>query len=124
MSDVLFRTDDELNIQLVRGGSSAVLGYRESDLIGRNLLELTRQDGALRLYKEKAIQGEEDEVVVDVDFLTKTGEAVPMNLSMTVVIETGQIMGFVGVGRDITEKRRSELLQVAIVQIVRDRTGF
>ncbi len=117
MSDVLFRTDDELNIQLVRGGLSDVLEYGENDLIGRNLLELTQQGEALRLYKEKAIQGKEEEVVVDVDFLTKTGQTVPMNLSMTVVIETGQIVGFVGVGRDITEKKRSELLQTVLYRL-------
>ncbi len=117
MSDVLFRTDDELNIKLARGGLSEVLEYGENDLIGRNLLDLTRQDEALRLYKEKAIQGKEDEVVVDVDFLTKTGRAVPMNLSMTVVVETGQIVGFVGVARDITEKRRSELLQTTLYRL-------
>ena len=117
MSDVLFRTDEELNIQFVRGGSVAVLGYKESELIGRNLLELLPQTEAIRSYKQRAIEGKGDEVVVDVDFHAKTGLNVPMNLSMTTVIEAGQIVGFVGVGRDITEKRRSELLQTSLYRL-------
>ncbi len=114
MSDVLFRTDENLNMQFVRGGTLAVLGYEESELTGRNLLELTPQADAIRSYMEKAVEGVEDEMVVDIDVLTKEGSAVPMNLSLTVVVEAGQIVGFVGVGRDITERRRSEKLQAAL----------
>ncbi|HUI28759.1 MAG TPA: PAS domain S-box protein [Candidatus Acidoferrales bacterium] len=117
MSDVLFRMDDDLNIQFVRGGSLAVLGYQESELLGKNLLAFTQQGEAIRTYKENAIGGKEDEVVVDVDFVSKSGNTVPMNLSLTIVLEAGQTVGFVGVGRDITERRRSELLQAALVRL-------
>ncbi len=113
MSDVLFRMDDSLNIQLVRGGALLSLGYAENEIIGKSLLELTHQKDIILSYQEKALQGKEDEVVVDVDFVSKEGQNVPMNLSLTVVVETGQVVGFVGVGRDNTERRRSELLQAA-----------
>jgi len=117
MSDVLFRTDDELNIQFVRGGSVSVLDYKENELVGRSLLDLTKQGDVIREYREKAIGGKEDEAVVDVDFISKSGKTVPMNLSLTIVVETGQIVGFVGVGRDVTERRRSEMLQAALYRL-------
>ncbi len=117
MSDVLFRMDDGLNIQLVRGGAVASLGYGENEMIGMSLLELTQQKELIRAYQERALQGREDEAVVDVEFLGKNGQSVPMNLSLTVVIETGQIIGFVGVGRDTTERRRSEMLQAALYKL-------
>jgi two-component system cell cycle sensor histidine kinase/response regulator CckA len=117
MNDVLFKTDDELNIQFVRGGTAEVLEYKENDLVGRNLLEFIPQEEVLRSYKEKAIEGKEEDVVVDIDFITKTGQSVPLNLSMTTVVETGQIVGFVGIGRDTREKRRSELMQAALYRI-------
>lgn len=117
MSDVLFRTDDELNIQFVRGGALSVLDYQENELIGKNLVELTEQGEIIRTYREKAMEGKEDEAVVDIDFVSKSGKTVPMNLSLTVVVETGQIVGFVGVGRDVTERRRSEMLQAALYRL-------
>jgi len=117
MSDVLFRMDDDLNIQLARGGLVALMGYNENELVGKNLLELVRQARDIGQYRDRAIRGKGDDVVLDLDFFTKTGRDVPMNLSMTTVVETGQIVGFVGVGRDITEKRRSELFQTSLYRL-------
>jgi len=117
MSDVLFRTDEELNIQFVRGGSISVLEYKESDLVGKNLIELTQQGEIIKAYREKALEGKEEEAVVDVDFVSKSGKTIPLNLSLTVVFETGQLVGFVGVGRDVTERRHSEMLQAALYRL-------
>lgn len=117
MSDVLFRMDDGLNIQLVRGGAVTSLGYGENEMVGMSLLELTPQKELIRTYHERAMQGKEDEAVVDVEFISKDGQSVPMNLSLTVVVETGQVIGFVGVGRDNTERRRSEMLQAALYRL-------
>ena len=117
MSDVLFRMDDGLNIQLVRGGALTSLGYAENEMVGMSLLELTQQKDVIRSYQEKALRGKEDDVVVDIDFVSKDGQIIPMNLSLTIVVETGQIVGFVGVGRDNTERRRSELLQSALYRL-------
>ncbi len=117
MSDVLFRLDDQMNIQLVRGGTVGSLGYDENELVGMSLLDLTSQKELITSYRERALQGKEDEVVVDVDFTSKDGQTIPMNLSLTVVVETGQIIGFVGVGRDNTERRRSEMLQSALYRL-------
>lgn len=117
MSDVLFRMDDDLTIQLARGGAIASLGYEEDEMIGMSLFELTPQKEAIRSYQERALLGKEDEVVVDVEFVSKDGQTIPMNLSITVVVETGQIVGFVGVARDNTERRRSEMLQAALYRL-------
>lgn len=117
MSDVLFRLDDEMNIQLVRGGTVGSLGYEENEMVGMSLLDLTSQKDIIRSYQERALQGKEDEVVVDIDFMSKDGQTIPMNLSLTIVVETGQIIGFVGVGRDNTERRRSEMLQSALYRL-------
>ncbi len=117
MSDVLFRTDDALNIQLVRGGSAAILGYAENELVGKSLLDLTHQSEVVDSNREKALKKIEDEVVFDVDLLSKDGRSVPMNLSLTVVMDANQVIGFVGVGRDITERRRSERLQAALYRL-------
>lgn len=130
MSDVLFRVDDNMNIQLVRGGASAILGYEGSELVGRNLLEITEQKEIINSYRERALHGSEDEVVVDVDMLSKNGKQVPVNLSLTVVVEAGQVVGFVGVGRDMTERKQSEKFQAAlyrlaeITRITEDLTGL
>ncbi|MCL5267127.1 MAG: PAS domain S-box protein [Bacteroidetes bacterium] len=117
MSDVLLRMDDNLNIQLVRGGSAATLGYDGGELAGKNLMEIADQKEVISSYRNRALNGKEDETVIDVDVLSKTGRRVPMNLSMTVVVEAGQVVGFVGVARDMTERRRSEMLQGVLYRL-------
>ncbi len=117
MSDVLFRLDDGMNIQFARGGGLASLGYKENELTGRSIYELTNHGEVIKSYRERALEGNEEDIVVDVDFVSKEGGPVQMNLSMTVVVETGQIVGFVGIGRDNTERKRSELLQAALYRL-------
>ena len=117
MSDVLFRTDDLLNIQLVRGGAAALLGYSENEMVGKSLLDLTPHSDLIRTHRNKVMEGKEEQAVIDVDLLSKRGEIVPVNLSLTAVVETGEVVGFVGVGRDMTERRRSELLKSAMYQL-------
>ncbi len=117
MSDVLVRMDDQFFIELVRGGSSAILDYHGAELVGKNLLEFTDQREVLDAYRRRALDGKEEETVVDVDMLSKSGKKVPVNLSLKVVAEAGQIVGFVGVGRDMTERRRTEIFQGVLYRL-------
>ncbi len=117
MGDVLFRTDDILNIQLVRGGAAALLGYNENEMVGKSLLDLTPQPDLIRMHRDRVLDGKEEQAVIDLDLLSKRGLSVPVNLSLSAVVETGQVIGFVGVGRDMTERRRSEMLQAALYRL-------
>lgn len=117
MSDVFFRMDEDLSIQMVRGASQVVLGYSEKELLGHNLLDMVMTPDLLKDYRKSVLSGGKKDLTVDTEMLARDGRKVAVSISLTPVIDTGRLVGFVGVGRDFTEKRNAERLQSAMSKI-------
>jgi PAS domain S-box-containing protein len=108
MNDVILKTDCEFTIDLIQGAVSPMLGYGEKELLGRNLADMVQQRASLKEYREQVTQGKGRELFFDADFICKDGTSVPMEFSLTPVYGNEEVVGFVGVGRNISERRRAE----------------
>jgi PAS domain S-box-containing protein len=108
MNDVLIKTDGDFRLQLARGGVTALLGYSERELLGRSFLELVKQRGEIGAYRDSVFHGKREENLFDIEVITKSGSHLPMNFSFTPVFANEEITGFVGVGRDVTERKQAE----------------
>ena len=102
--------DLEGNLQFVNKSFEKLYGYTPDEVLGRSVELLIPAEadnaGEVRRVMEKALQeiwrGETNRV-------RKNGEEFPVFLTVAPVRDsTGQVLGFVGVTRDLTESKRAE----------------
>ncbi len=108
MDDLFIMTDKAFQIQVARGAVSNVLGYSEREMVGKNLNEYLGEKEYITSYLEYVAKGRMKECRFDTNVRTKQGKDVIINFSFSPVIGEEQIDGFVGIGRDITERKQQE----------------
>jgi PAS domain S-box-containing protein len=108
MNDVLLKTDEDFRIELARGDVLSRFGYTQQELVGRNLRDLVEGHEYLDNYCVFAWRGKMRECFFDSAVTTKSGSTVEMNFSLAPVYAHDAIVGFVAVGRDITDRLRAE----------------
>ncbi len=91
--DWIFETDHNLNIVFsnIRGGEL----FKESKIIGRNLRELVRD-----------LPSEIGETALDFETTLINGRI--FDFSLNPMYKDGRFVGFIGIARDVTEKKRAE----------------
>ena len=108
MNDILLKTDEKFEIEMVQGGAVAALGYTELELTGRSLEEFLAESKSLRRFAKKVFEENAKEGFFDVDVIRKDGSHLPMEFSFTPVLANEEIIGFVGVARNISERKAAE----------------
>jgi two-component system cell cycle sensor histidine kinase/response regulator CckA len=117
MNDVLLKTNMDLEVEIVHGGVLAALKYTESELRGRRLNELMRAPERLVEFRNALLQGHQGETSFETGFVGSDGSTIPMDFSFTPVFANEEIIGIVGVGRNIAERRRAERLKESAYHI-------
>ena len=122
-------TDASGLITVFNTGAEELLGYRREELIGKKTpatlhvqadlaaraQEISQETGSLMepgfevLVRRARVAGVEER---EVNYVRKDGTPVPVLLSVTPLRdEQGTITGFMGVGRDITDRKKAERLR-------------
>jgi PAS domain S-box-containing protein len=109
MADALFVLDAEGCIRVVNGAARALLGYSQSDLLGRSIdkLEVMSGDATIsRTLRELTRRG----AIRDQERLLrhKDGQAIDVSISISPVSEANVQEGAVVIARDIRERKRAE----------------
>ena len=108
MHDIIIKTDKFMVIESVQGALTANLGFEERELIGKSLDSLFNQDGALNSVQTLLRENNGEVKLFDADAYHKNGSAVPMNFSFTPLTNNEVFFGYVGIGRNICERKRYE----------------
>ncbi len=117
MNDILLKTNAEFQIELAQGGVLSVLGYTEAELKGRQLRELFQDPGPLDDFRQRLTEGRAGEIAFETDVLSSNGARIPMDFSFTPVFANEEIVGVVGVGRNVAERRRAERVKEAVYRV-------
>ncbi len=111
--DVVFLYDSEFSIISVSPSVERILGYKPEELTGRKFLDINiiapeyldaAVSDASRLLAGEKIPSAEYEFIAK-DGTRKTGE-----VSGSLVLRNGEIIGVISIGRDITERKNAEKL--------------
>ncbi len=119
VNDVLLKMNDKFQIEMARGALKHLIGYGEQDLLQRSFLDIIDQKLDIEMYEFYVREGKMKEAYIDLDVLCKSGEKLAMNFSFSPLFESDDVVGFVAVGRDVTERKRLDQLHSAVYRIAR-----
>ena len=106
-------TDFEGNILFWNKGAEKILGYTAEEMVGKEkIYKLYPEDGDSRSTIEEVHQyilEEKKGVTCEVEEVTKDGRRLWVQLTLSPRFdETGQVIGILGVGENITERKKAE----------------
>jgi PAS domain S-box-containing protein len=110
MNDTLVVVDPDAKIISVNKATCELLGYKEDELTGKDINLIVPQEE--KIFGGTGFQrllGEASLVNHELDYLTRSGKRVPMLFSAALLRnKEGEIVGAVGIARDVTERRLAE----------------
>ena len=110
-NDMVFRTDDDGYFTFANTSITRIAGYEEGEIIGKHYLTMIHPDmreKAVKFFSHQfaeGIQNSYSEYLV----IKKDGSEFWVGQNTQLIIENGKIIGFQGVSRDITERKRLEM---------------
>jgi PAS domain S-box-containing protein len=114
MDDILIRVDNKYRIEMIRGAITPLLGYTEKELIGKPMSFLVENyDADVDAAKETELNELGESSLFYYYAKSKEGRQVPMNFTFAPIMDEQVITGYIGIGRDFTERKQieSELIQ-------------
>ncbi len=107
--DAVITLDREGRIESVNAAFETLTGGTRAPWIGRHLLDVMHVPDRERVAAEfdKARQGRMPSPF-EVQWVSASGTQVPVELTLTPRVESGEVSGLLAIGRDITERRRLE----------------
>ncbi len=113
-NDLIFTTDKNGNFTFLTHRVQTLLGYSVEQLLGKNFVVMLDPSSKEKAEAEFSPESRgETTKLVELDFLTKSGEKKSFELSITTLLQSGRVIGFEAIGRDITQRR---MLQKEILQ--------
>lgn len=107
--DVIYTISPEGIVTSVNDFMKAVTGFTAEEVIGRHYLDFVHPDEieyGIRIH-ESIMRGEKPPIF-EMRFLKKSGNYLQAEFSITPLFYNGRFLGTLGIGRDISEKKKNE----------------
>ncbi|MFP4350292.1 MAG: PAS domain S-box protein [Desulfococcaceae bacterium] len=111
--DIIWRTDWKGKMVFLNSAVENLLGYTREEVVGLSISNYMDQKSIDRLMEKLLCLSPEpnpqDHFVMEVDYIAKHGETAPFEINVVVLRDSnGKIIGYEGVSRDITDRKRME----------------
>lgn len=110
-ADAIYQVDTDGRIVEINEATTELTGYSREELLGAYISEFIDEESLRESerLREAQLSGEADEVTsLLVRFTSKSDETVPCRARISVLREDGEVVGWVGVARDVREQRERE----------------
>jgi two-component system sporulation sensor kinase C len=109
-NDVIFITDEIGHFVFVNKASEQRTGIPTEKFIGRHFLELIepKYHQFAQSSFQKAIKGEKATPAIEMERQTASGEKITLEVNWKILCENNVAVGFLGVCRDVTHRKRTE----------------
>ena len=100
--------DDKGKIKHINQAVTDILGYTIEDIVGKEIIGLYDDSPENLDVRKKMIKKiDKGEIFIgEIMQISKTGEKIPVQLSVSSIIHDGEIIGRLGVGRDLREEKK------------------
>ena len=106
--DLMYAFDFGGNITFVTSNVKEYLGYVPEEVIGRNFLEFIPPEAQAEALRQFGQLNNNTRYSFAPNLLARDGKRVPMEISSTTLYEEGLPVMYIGLARDMTERRRME----------------
>ncbi|MFI5252729.1 MAG: PAS domain S-box protein [Bacteroidota bacterium] len=109
-NDIIYRTDERGRVLFFNTSATRLLGYSAGELFGKQYLSFIPDEyrWELRLFYTRQLHERILSSYLEFPVVCKGGEIIWLGQNVQLVIENRKIVGFDGVARDITERKRAE----------------
>ena len=111
-SDLIYVIDLQGNFTSINRAAQRISGYTRSEALRMNIAQLVAPEHleTARRMMQKALRGE-PATTYDLEIVAKDGRRVTLEISHRLLLENGVPKGTHAIARDITERRKMELLE-------------
>ncbi len=108
--DIIFIHAMDGRILYVNRAGLEFMGYREEDVLSKNVLDLIPQDALEEVLqrKEQRVGGDYGPFIYETVYLNAAGERVPVEVNSAPILKDGQPEAILIVARDISARKRAE----------------
>ncbi len=121
VEDVIFIVNKDMRILYITPNVKKILGYSDTELMGKDFREagIIHRDDLMRAVKDvmRVLSGE-PESNNEYRFITSQGDVRIVSISGGPLIQNGEITGFTGIARDVTEQRRVDRFFKGIIDSI------
>lgn len=122
-NDIVYVHDLDGNISSLNKAGELITGYSREEALKLNVSDMLVPEHLVRVQSMIAQKNAgETQNTYDFDIITKTGNRVSLEVSPRVIFQNGKAVGIQGIGRDITERKRSELERRVMLEIIQSVT--
>lgn len=110
-NDWVWEIDLNLNFTYVNPRVYDITGYGQMEILGRSIIDFMPNDETVRVHTVLShhIHHRQPFSQIEAMFIHKTGQTIVLEISGTPVLNTdGQLQGYRGITRDITERKQVE----------------
>ncbi|MGI6119575.1 MAG: PAS domain S-box protein [Desulfosporosinus sp.] len=113
IKDVIWEINKDFIFTFISPNAKSMFGYEVEELVGRRILDFLVEDSRNQILdlaaQHKRIGGNNKEIVLLVlQFICKNGSSIWVEISANPMFEQGELIGYIGTTRDITEKKKNE----------------